>query len=102
MSVSAAPVGAASAARSRTWLPLAAALVSVTLWASAFVGIRAAGRDFSPGALALGRLLLGSILLGTLLSTRPVTRPRPSRREIGLLLVAGLLWFGVYNVALNT
>jgi drug/metabolite transporter (DMT)-like permease len=54
---------------------------------------------FSPGALALGRLALGSILLGTLLLTRPVTRP--SRREIGLLLISGLLWFGVYNVALN-
>jgi drug/metabolite transporter (DMT)-like permease len=83
----------------RAWLPPAAALVSVTLWASAFVGIRAAGRAFSPGALALGRLVLGSVLLGSLLLTRPFTRPSP--REVGLLLIAGLLWFGVYNVALN-
>jgi len=88
-----------SAARERSWVPLAAALVSVTLWASAFVGIRAAARAFSPGALALGRLALGSILLGSLLLTRPYKRP--SRREIGLLLIAGLTWFGVYNVALN-
>src|SRR5687767_6094018 len=89
----------AIARRDRTWLPLAAALVAVTLWASAFVGIRAAGRYFSPGALALGRLTLGSILLGGLVLTRPFTRP--SRRELGLLLIAGVLWFGLYNVVLN-
>ena len=94
-------VGAPPAAKSRlhAWLPLAAALVSVILWASAFVGIRAAGRAFSPGALALGRLALGSVLLGGLLLTRPVMLP--TRRELGLLLVAGLLWFGLYNVVLN-
>src|SRR5437660_5789 len=34
----------------------AAALVTVVFWASAFVGIRSAGRVFSPGALSLGRL----------------------------------------------
>src|SRR5204863_655876 len=80
-------------------LPLLAALVSVVLWASAFVGIRAAGRAFSPGALALGRLLVGSVLLGGLQVTRPYVRP--TRRELALLLLAGLLWFGVYNVVLN-
>ena len=85
--------------RSRTSLPLVAALVSVSLWASAFVGIRAAGRVFSPGALALGRLTLGSILLGALLLRRGWTRV--SRRDLGLLLLAGLTWFGLYNVVLN-
>jgi drug/metabolite transporter (DMT)-like permease len=43
---------------------LLAALVTVVLWASAFVGIRAAGEDLSPGALSLGRLAVGSALLG--------------------------------------
>ncbi len=85
--------------RPRTWLPLAAALVSVCLWASAFVGIRAAGRAFSPGALAFGRLTLGSVLLGALLLTRGWTKP--SRGDLGLLLIAGLTWFGLYNVVLN-
>jgi drug/metabolite transporter (DMT)-like permease len=80
-------------------LPLLAALVSVVLWAAAFVGIRAAGRSFSPGALALGRLAVGSLLLGALALSRP--RVRPTRRELALLALAGLLWFGVYNVALN-
>ena len=80
-------------------LPLAAALVSVVLWSSAFVGIRAAGRFFSPGALALGRLAVGSILLGAFTFSRP--RVRPARRELALLLLAGITWFGIYNVVLN-
>src|SRR5207247_2360406 len=42
-------------------LPLLAALVAVVLWSAAFVGIRAAGRSFSPGPLALGRLALCSV-----------------------------------------
>src|SRR5260221_2366051 len=76
-----------------------AALVSVVLWAAAFVGIRAAGRSFSPGPLALGRLALGSVLLGALVLSRP--RVRPTRRELALLVLAGVLWFGVYQVVLN-
>ena len=45
-------------------MALVAAVVTVVLWASAFVGIRAAGEDLSPGALSLGRLAVGSALLG--------------------------------------
>jgi len=80
-------------------LPLFAALVSVVLWAAAFVGIRAAGRSFSPGPLALGRLAIGSVLLGAVVRSRPTVRP--TRRELALLVLAGLLWFGVYQVVLN-
>jgi drug/metabolite transporter (DMT)-like permease len=81
------------------WRPLAAALVSVCLWASAFVGIRAAGHAFSPGALGLGRLLVGTVTLGLLSASRPFLRP--TRRELLLLLTAGVLWLGLYNIALN-
>ena len=77
----------------------AAALVSVCLWAAAFVGIRAAGRAFSPGALALGRLTLGSLLLGAVVLARGWTRP--SRRDLALLFLAGVTWFGLYSVVLN-
>src|SRR6059058_4988923 len=49
----------APAERARLLAP-AAALLTVTLWASALVGIRSAGHHLSPGALALGRLLVGS------------------------------------------
>lgn len=87
-----------------TWLPIAAALTTVLLWASAFVAIRHVGREISAGPLALGRLLVGSALLGAFAVFRPrprTGRRRPSRRDWGLLLVCGVLWFGLYNVALN-
>ncbi len=82
-------------------LVLAAVVVTVLAWASAFVGIRAVGADLSPGPLALGRLLVGTATLGLL--TAAARRPwvAPTRREWGLLAVCGVGWFGVYNVALN-
>jgi drug/metabolite transporter (DMT)-like permease len=80
-------------------LALAAALVTVGLWASAFVGIRAAGEDFSPGALALGRLLVAGVVLGALVALR--SDPLPQRGDTARLLACGLLWFGAYNVLLN-
>jgi drug/metabolite transporter (DMT)-like permease len=80
-------------------LALAAALTTIVLWASAFVGIRAAAVDFSPGALALGRLLVGSIALGLLVAWR---RPKlPTRGQLVPILVIGVLWFGIYFLALN-
>jgi drug/metabolite transporter (DMT)-like permease len=80
-------------------LALAAAFATVVLWASAFVGIRAAGRTLSPGSLALARLLVGSIALGTLVVVR--RQPLPRRSDIPGLLACGLLWFGAYNLILN-
>jgi drug/metabolite transporter (DMT)-like permease len=85
---------------SSDWRPLAAALVAICLWSSAYVGIRAATRTIAPGALALGRLTIGSVLLGMLIAHRGAIRP--TRRELALLCLAGFLWFGLYNVALNT
>ncbi|MHB8572870.1 MAG: DMT family transporter [Candidatus Dormibacteria bacterium] len=80
-------------------LALAAAGVSVLLWSSAFVGIRAAGRDLSPGALSLARLLIGSLLLGLLVAYR---RPAlPPRRDLVGIIITGVLWFGLYNILLN-
>jgi drug/metabolite transporter (DMT)-like permease len=76
-----------------------AALVTVVVWASAFVGIRAAGEDFSPGALSLGRLVLGSALLGAFVLVR--RESLPGRRDVPTLLIIGVLWFGVYNLTLN-
>ena len=69
------------------------------LWSAGFVGIRAAGRSFSPGSLALGRLAIGTVLLGTMALSRPLLRL--SWRELALLVLAGLLWFGAYSVVLN-
>jgi drug/metabolite transporter (DMT)-like permease len=77
----------------------AAALVTVAAWASAFIGIRAAGEDISPGALSLGRLLVGGLALGAVVAVR--REPLPARRDIPAIVVFGLLWFGIYSVALN-
>jgi drug/metabolite transporter (DMT)-like permease len=78
---------------------VAAALVTVTLWASAFVGIRSAGRDLSPGALALGRLLVASVALGAIAAVR--RDALPARRDLLRIGLCGLLWLGAYNVTLN-
>ena len=82
-----------------TWLPVAAVAVTLLLWASAFVAIRHLGHDFSPGALSLGRLLVGALCLGVVALGRGL--PRPSRRDLVSIAIIGVLWFGVYNVALN-
>jgi drug/metabolite transporter (DMT)-like permease len=88
----------------RTDVPaLVAALATVLLWASAFVGIRSAGRAFSPGPLSLGRLVVAALALAGLGLARGERLPgRVQLRAAGpMLLVCGLLWFGVYNLALN-
>src|SRR3954454_19976558 len=88
-----------STARRPDRLALAAALITVGLWASAFVGIRAAGRDLSAGSLSLGRLLVGAAALGLLVAVR--REALPARADLGRLLACGLLWFGAYNILLN-
>jgi drug/metabolite transporter (DMT)-like permease len=80
-------------------LPLLAVAVTLLLWSSAFVAIRHLGDSFSPGGLSLGRLVVGSVALGVVLALRGWTTPR--RRDWPGLVVIGLLWFGLYNVALN-
>jgi drug/metabolite transporter (DMT)-like permease len=77
----------------------AAALLTVTLWASAFAGIRTAGHHFSPGALALGRLLVGSLALGLVVLAR--REPLPARRHLPRVALVGVLWFALYSVVLN-
>jgi len=80
---------------------LGAAGVTVVLWASAFVAIRHLGTELSAGPLSLARLLIGSVLLGMLLLVKREPFRMPARRDWPLLLACGLLWFGVYNLALN-
>ena len=81
------------------WLALGAALTTVVLWASAFVGIRAVAEDLSPGALAVGRLIVGSVALGVVVALR---RPAwPGRRDLAWIAAVGVVWFGAYNVTLN-
>lgn len=86
--------------RTRTLDPaLVAAFVTVGLWASAFVGIRDAGRHISPGALTLGRVAVATLALGALVLAR--REQLPPRADWPRLLLVGLLWLGAYNVLLN-
>jgi drug/metabolite transporter (DMT)-like permease len=78
---------------------LAAALVTVTAWGSAFVAIRAAGETLSPGAIALGRLVVSCAVLGAVALVR--REPLPQRRDLLAIATYGVLWLGLYSTALN-
>ena len=80
-------------------LSVVALLITVVLWASAFVGIRDAADSFSAGPLSLGRLIVGGIALTAL--ARPWRHRLPRGRPLWLLVLAGISWFGAYNVTLN-
>lgn len=88
-----------TADRSNAPTVLAAAAVTMLLWASAFVAVRGAGPHFDPGAMALLRMLVGSAVL-TLIAVRAGVR-RPPRRTWPLIAAWGVAWFGLYNLALN-
>jgi drug/metabolite transporter (DMT)-like permease len=85
----------------KSWMPLAAVSVTLVLWASAFVAIRHLGKDFTPGSLSLGRLVVGALALGVFAIPKVRMVPRPTGREWASLIAIGVLWFGIYNVALN-
>ncbi len=78
---------------------MAAAALTVAVWSSAFIAIRYERHAFGPGEIALGRLLVGAVALGALMVVR--REPLPPRRTLGRIVICGVLWFGVYNVALN-
>ncbi|MGW7366049.1 DMT family transporter [Streptomyces sp. NPDC054841] len=81
------------------WRAFGAAATTVVLWASAFVSIRSAGAEYSPGALALGRLLAGALVLGAICAVR--REGLPPRAAWPGIAISGLLWFGLYMVVLN-
>jgi drug/metabolite transporter (DMT)-like permease len=80
-----------------------AALATVLLWASAFVGIRSAGHAFSPGPLTLARLSVAVLALAVMGAARGERLPTRAQLRAAAfpLLTCGLLWFGAYNLALN-
>ncbi|MFJ6158686.1 DMT family transporter [Pseudarthrobacter sp. NPDC092184] len=97
-----APAPAQTAATPVRALGVAAMVVTVVLWASAFVGIRAIGPHFSPGSLTLGRLAIAAVVLSLLVLPQLLkTRLLPRGREWWPILAYGVMWFGGYNVALN-
>lgn len=82
-------------------LGIVAVVITVVLWASAFVGIRAVGPSFSPGPLTLGRLAVAAVVLGLVVLPKLRRASVPRGREWWPILAYGVMWFGGYNVALN-
>ena len=92
-------VATVTVAPQRDHAALAAGLTTVTLWGSAFVGIRAAGRVLSPGSITLGRLLVSCAILTAVTLVRRERLPaRPATIPIALF---GVLFLGGYSVTLN-
>ncbi len=85
--------------RQSSSLPLLAAGITMVLWASAFIAIRAVGEHYSPGPMALGRLLVGAAALTAIVAIRKVRIPRG--RTLWLIVAYGVLWFAGYTIALN-
>ena len=81
--------------------PRAALAIGITVlcWASAFVSIRDAGRHLDPGPLTLGRAAIAAVVLLAVWAVR--REGLPDRRSWPGILTAGVLWFGLYMVALN-
>jgi drug/metabolite transporter (DMT)-like permease len=90
---------ATTTSRTISKLGIAAVIVTVVLWASAFVGIRAVGPNFSPGSLTLGRLVVAAVALGIV--ALPRLKRWPKGREWLPILAYGVMWFAGYNLALN-
>jgi drug/metabolite transporter (DMT)-like permease len=80
----------------RTLIALGVALV---LWASAFAGIRAGLRGYSPGHLAILRFLVASVVLAIYAAI--VHFRRPEVRDLPGLALTGVIGITFYNIALN-
>src|SRR3954447_6753948 len=77
----------------------AAVAVTVLLWGSAFVAIRATLPSLGFASLASGRLLLGAATLALLAKPLGVTRPRA--RQLPLLAVLGATGYAGYQLLLS-
>ncbi len=78
---------------------LGAIAVTLTLWSSAFAGIRVGLEAFSPGHLALLRFLSASAVLLIFAVIRRM--PLPALRDVPFMLLIGLFGITVYHTALN-
>jgi len=80
----------------RTLVALAVALV---LWASAFAGIRAGLRAYSPSHLAILRFLIASLVLAIYAAFAHFRRPEV--RDLPGLALSGAIGITFYNIAIN-
>ena len=77
-----------------------AAMAVVLLWASAFVAVRVALGDVSPGQLALARYAIAAAVFVVVVVARGSRMPRG--RDLPRLAIAGGVGIALYNLALNT
>jgi drug/metabolite transporter (DMT)-like permease len=83
------------------WPVVLALAVTLLLWASAFVGIRYAVREYDAGGLALFRnsITAFTMLCIALVARRQALKP-PRLRDLGMLFAAGGVGIALYQVAL--
>jgi len=77
-----------------------AIVVTIFLWASGFVGIRAGLQDYSPEGLALFRYLIASICMAIIYYRMPSRNTMRTRDALALMGV-GAVGIGIYNITLN-
>lgn len=75
-------------------------MITIMLWASAFVGIRIGLNDYSPGALALLRFMIASCCLFVIYQSLGIKKSVAWKDRIQLL-IAGMAGIGIYNICLN-
>jgi len=80
---------------------LGAAAVAVVLGASAYAAIGASLGPYSPGPLALLRMLAASATVAIYALPSGMRLPKVKVRDLPAVVLAGLLAFSLYNVALN-
>ena len=78
---------------------LLALLASVTLWASAFAGIRVGLQGYGPAHLAIGRFVIASAVLADYAALSHFRLPQA--KDIPGLILTGFLGITFYNLALN-
>jgi drug/metabolite transporter (DMT)-like permease len=88
--------GGATGIEKSTW---AAVIVTVAVWSSAFAGIRAGLKGYSPESLALLRYFVASIIFAIFAIIRRM--PLPEKRDLPALIGLGFLGFTAYNILLN-
>lgn len=78
---------------------LFALVATLVLWSSAYAGIHAGLKAYSPAHLALLRFLVASLVLGIYAGIAHFRRPE--RRDIGGIAFSGAVGITFYNLALN-
>ncbi|MGE5623390.1 MAG: DMT family transporter [Methanocella sp.] len=83
----------------RAGLTHLALAITVTTWASAFVGIRVGLQAFSPYHVALLRYLVASVTLAVYAAVARLAPP--DRRDLPVIALSGLVGIALYNVLLG-